>query len=117
MMMKEFIYDNKIYYNPIEFAIAHIGGTWKIPILLCLRDGAARYGDLKNAIPRISDKMLFTQLRELEEKGMLTRQSFLEKPPRVEYQLTKKAEKALPVIDQMNAYGIFLMKEMDVAMK
>ncbi len=112
--MKEFIYDNKIYYSPIEFAMAHIGGTWKIPILLCLRKGSTRYGDLKKAIPHISDKMLFTQLRELEDKEMLTRQSFLEKPPRVEYQLTEKAKMALPVIDYMNTYGIFLMKEMGV---
>lgn len=110
-MIKEFLYDNRIYYNSIEFATAHIGGTWKIPILLCLRNGSVRYGDLKKAIPHISDKMLFTQLRELEDKNMLTKHTFSEKPPRVEYQLTEKAEKALPVIDQLEAYGIFLMKE------
>ncbi|WP_026473071.1 winged helix-turn-helix transcriptional regulator [Alkaliflexus imshenetskii] len=109
--MKEFLYDNRIYYNPIEFTMAHIGGTWKIPILLCLRNGSVRYGDLKKAIPHISDKMLFTQLRELEDKGMLTKQAFTEKPPRVEYQLTEKARKALPIIDQLTAYGISLMKE------
>ncbi|MDD3771802.1 MAG: helix-turn-helix domain-containing protein [Weeksellaceae bacterium] len=109
--MKEFLYDNRIYYNSIEFAMAHIGGTWKIPILLCLRNGSVRYGDLKKAIPHISDKMLFSNLRELENKNMLTRQSFLEKPPRVEYQLTEKAKKALPIIDQLSEYGTFLMKE------
>lgn len=109
--MKEFLYDNRIYYNPIEFTMAHIGGTWKIPILLCLRNGSVRYGDLKKSIPRISDKMLITQLRELEGKNMLTRHSFLEKPPRVEYQLTEKARRALPVIDQLTEYGIVLMKE------
>lgn len=109
--MKEFLYNNRIYYNPIEFAMAHIGGTWKIPILLCLRNGSVRYGDLKKSIPHISHKMLFTQLRELEDKGMLTKQVFSEKPPRVEYQLTEKARKALPVIDQLTAYGIFLMEE------
>jgi len=109
--MKEFLYDNRIYYNSIEFAMAHIGGTLKIPILLCLRNGSVRYGDLKKAIPHISDKMLFSNLRELENKNMLTRQSFLEKPPRVEYQLTEKAKKALPIIDQLSEYGTFLMKE------
>jgi DNA-binding HxlR family transcriptional regulator len=109
--MKEFLHDNRIYYNSIEFAMAHIGGTWKIPILLSLRDGSVRYGDLKKAIPHISDKMLFSQLRELENKNMLTRQSFLEKPPRVEYQLTEKAKKALPIIDQLSEYGALLMKE------
>ncbi len=112
--MKEFLYDNRIYYNPIEFAMAHIGGTWKIPILIGLRDGALRYGDLKNAIPHISDKMLYTQLRELEDKNMIIRHTFLEKPPRVEYQLTEKAEKALPIIDQLTEYGTLLMKEVGI---
>lgn len=108
--MKEFIHDNRIYYNAIEFAMAHIGGTWKIPILLHLRKGSLRYGDLKKSIPHISDKMLITQLRELESKNMVIRQSFLEKPPRVEYQLTEKAKKAFPVIDQLTKYGALLMK-------
>lgn len=112
--MKEFLYDNRIYYNPIEFVMMHIGGTWKIPILLSLRNGPIRYGDLKKSIPRISDKMLFTQLRELEDKDMITRRTFLEKPPRVEYQLTEKAKKALPLIDQLTEYGIFLMKEVGI---
>ncbi|MDR6781894.1 DNA-binding HxlR family transcriptional regulator [Pedobacter africanus] len=110
-MMNEFTYDNRVYYNPIEFAMAYIGGTWKIPILLSLRQGPVRYGDLKKAIPHISDKMLFTQLRELESKNMLTKHTFTEKPPRVEYQLTEKAQNAFPVIDLLEAYGIFLMKE------
>lgn len=109
--MKDFLYDNKRYYSPIEFAMTHLGGIWKIPILINLRNGATRYGVLKKAIPQISDKMLFTQLRELEDRGMVTRRTFLEKPPRVEYQLTEKAEKALPIIDQLNQYGLLLMKE------
>ncbi len=109
--MNDFLYNKRIFYSPVEFAMAHIGGTWKIPILNCLRTGALRYGDLKKSIPHISHKMLITQLRELEEKNMVTRQTFQEKPPRVEYQLTAKAEMALPVIDQLAEYGISLMKE------
>jgi len=109
--MEDFLHQSRIYYNPIEFALAHIGGTWKMPILLCLRDGPVRYGDLKKAIPHISDKMLITQLRELEEKGMVTRITYREKPPRVEYGLTGRAEHALPAIDVLNEYGRFLMKE------
>ncbi len=112
--MREFIYDNRTYYSPIEFAMAHIGNTWKIPILLCLQKGSVRYGDLKKAIPHISDKMLYTQLRELEDKNMITRNAFLEKPPRVEYELTPKAKKALPIIDQLSEYGTFLMEEVGI---
>ncbi|WP_223151285.1 winged helix-turn-helix transcriptional regulator [Chitinophaga varians] len=110
----EFTYNNRLYYNPIEFVMTHIGGTWKMPILLCLRDGPVRYGDLKTAIPRISDKMLITQLRELEDKKMLTRHIYIEKPPRVEYKLTALGQSALPMIDQLTAYGLFLMKEVGI---
>ncbi|RYG03136.1 MAG: transcriptional regulator [Chitinophagaceae bacterium] len=109
--MKEFIHDKKLYYNPIDFAMNYIGGTWKVPIILALRNGPVRYGDLKKAIPRISHKMLITQLRELEDKQMLTRHSFLEKPPRVEYKLTQRAEQALSSIDQLAKYGELMMKE------
>lgn len=109
--MKEFLYQNRMYYNPVEFSMAHIGGTWKMPIILCLRNGPLRYGDLKKSIPHITDKMLITQLRELEQKNMLTRHAYTEKPPRVEYELTAMALKALPAIDQLTEYGLFLMKE------
>lgn len=89
--------------------MAHIGGTWKMPILLSLRDGPVRYGDLKKSISHISDKMLITQLRELEKKGMVVRKIYREKPPRVEYFLTEKGERAMPVVDMMAEYGKLLM--------
>jgi len=113
--MKEFLYDNRIYYSPIEFAMAHIGGTWKIPILIRLRNGSVRYGDLKKAIPHISDKMLYTQLRELEDKNMITRKTFLEKPPRVEYQLSEKGKNSLPIIDELSQYGRSLMEDVGIS--
>ena len=109
--MKEFVHNHRIYYNAAEFTMAHLGGVWKIPILLSLRKGAVRYGDLKKSIARISDKMLITQLRELENKKMVTRHTYTEKPPRVEYQLTPRGKKALSVIDKIVAYGSYLMKE------
>jgi DNA-binding HxlR family transcriptional regulator len=108
--MKDFIHQNKVYYSPVEFAIAHIGGVWKMPIILCLRAQALRYRELKERIRHISDKMLVTQLRELEEKGMLSRTIYREKPPRVDYELTTKGKLALPVIDQLHAYGQVLMQ-------
>lgn len=93
----------------MEFAFSHIGGTWKIPILLCLKDGPVRYGDLKERIPRITDKMLHTQLREMESKQMISRKVFREKPPRVEYALTQRARDAFPLIEALKKYGELLM--------
>jgi DNA-binding HxlR family transcriptional regulator len=107
--MQDFIHDNKLYYSPVEFAFSHICGTWKIPILLCMRDGPSRYGELKNRIPRITDKMLHSQLRELESKQMINRKIFREKPPRVEYALAERAREALFLIDTLKKYGELLM--------
>lgn len=39
--MPDFLYNNKLYYNPVEFAMDRIGGTWKMPILAPERQGDA----------------------------------------------------------------------------
>ena len=109
--MEDFLYNNRIYYSPIEFAIAHIGGTWEMPILLSLRNGSLRYGDLKESISHISDKMLITQLRDLEQKDLIIRMTYKEKPPRVEYTLTETGYSAMPVIDLLGDFGEYLMKK------
>ena len=67
--MPDFMYKGKVYYNPVELAMDQIGGTWKMPILWRLRDKVMRFSELRRAIYHISDKMLTTQLRELEEDG------------------------------------------------
>lgn len=82
--MENFIYDKRIYYHPIEFAMVHISGTWKIPILPALRSHSLRYGELKTTISHITDKMLVTQIRELEKKGMVYRSVYRRKPPKVQ---------------------------------
>ena len=56
-------------------------------------------------IPSISRKVLTNQLKELEQDGLLLRQSFAEIPPRVEYSLTEKAIKLLPVLKQLSAWA------------
>jgi DNA-binding HxlR family transcriptional regulator len=109
--MPDFIHDQKLYYSPVEFAFAHLGGVWKIPILLSLKQGPVRYGDLKNAIPHITDKMLHSQLRELESRQMISRKTYREKPPRVEYALTSRAQLAFPAIEALQQYGELLMTE------
>src|SRR3954470_4092846 len=107
--MHDFIHNKKLYYSPVEFAFSHIGGTWKIPILICLKDGPVRYGDLKSRIPHITDKMLHTQLREMESKQMISRKIYREKPPRVEYELTQRARDAFPIIEALKKYGELLI--------
>ncbi len=112
--MPEFLYNKKLYYNPVEFAMDRIGGTWKMPILWRLKDRVMRYGELKKDIPRITHKMLATQLRELEEEGFLTRKVFPVVPPKVEYTITKRGKRAIVMIEQIRNYGLELMKDFGV---
>ncbi len=108
--MPEFLYNNKLYYNPVEFAMDRIGGTWKMPILWRLKDRIMRYGELKRSIPHITDKMLTTQLRQLEAEGFITRKVYAVVPPKVEYAITEKGRTAVPVIETIRNYGLALMK-------
>ena len=82
-----------------------IGNKWKPIILYLLSSGSMRFGMLNTLIPTISKKVLTNQLRELENDGLLLRQSFAEIPPRVEYSLTEKSQGLLPVLKLMSDWA------------
>ena len=112
--MPDFLFNKKLYYNPVEFAMDRIGGTWKMPILWRLKEKTMRYGELKKDIPHITHKMLTSQLRELEEEGFIFRKVYAVIPPKVEYSITERGLKAIPVIEVIRNYGLELMEEMTV---
>lgn len=112
--MPEFLYNSKLYYNPVEFAMDRIGGTWKMPILWRLKDRVMRYGELKKDMPRITHKMLTSQLRELEEEGFISRKVYPVVPPKVEYTITRRGKKAIAVIEHIRDYGLELMSDFGV---
>ena len=107
--MPDFLYKGKAYYNPVEFAMDRLGGTWKMPILWRLKDRVYRYGELKKSIAHISDKMLTTQLRELESDGFVHREVYPVVPPKVEYSITEKGKLAIPIVINIRNFGIQLM--------
>lgn len=112
--MPDFIYNQKLYYNPVEFAMDRIGGTWKMPILWRLKDRVMRYGELKKDIPHITHKMLTTQLRELEDEGFILRKVYPVVPPKVEYSITERGRSAIPIIDTIRSYGLELMRDFGI---
>lgn len=107
--MPDFIYNGKVYYNPVEFAMDRVGGTWKMPILWRLKDKVYRYSELKRSINHISDKMLTTQLRELEQDGFVHREVYAVVPPKTEYSITEKGKLAIPIVEALRDFGIVLM--------
>jgi DNA-binding HxlR family transcriptional regulator len=115
--MPDFIYKGKVYYNPVQLVMEQIGGVWKMPILYRLNKGIMRYGELRKDIPHISDKMLTTQLRELESDGYLERKVYAVVPPKTEYSLTDKGRRIIPLIQTIRELGIELMQEEGITEK
>ena len=108
--MPDFIYQGKVYYNPVQLVMEQIGGVWKMPILWRLKDQTMRYSELRK-IPHISDKMLTSQLRELEADGYVHREVYAVVPPKTEYSLTPKGIEIMSLVAQIRDYGIKLMNE------
>lgn len=109
--MPQFELDGKVFENPVQFALDKIGGKWKMPILWRLDKKVYRTGELMRDIPNINQKMLTQQLRELEKDGFINRKVFPVVPPRVEYSITDKGRKVMPVIEMLREWGLSLMKE------
>lgn len=90
---------------PVETTLTLISDRWKVLILRDLMPGTKRFGELKKSIGSVSQKVLTSQLRDMEEKGLLTRKVYAEVPPRVEYTLTALGYSLKPVLDAMQLWG------------
>ena len=90
---------------PVEMTLLLIGDKWKVLILRELMNGTRRFGELKKSIGHVTQKVLTAQLRDMEDKGLLTRKVYAEVPPRVEYTLTPTGYSLKPVLDSMVAWG------------
>ena len=91
---------------PIRNILARLGDKWSLLVLYTLsQKERMRFGDLRRAVPDISQKMLTVTLRTLEEDGFVTRTIYPEVPPRVEYALTARAFSLLPHIQSLVAWA------------
>ncbi|MBB6521302.1 winged helix-turn-helix transcriptional regulator [Pseudoteredinibacter isoporae] len=86
---------------PVTNAMDVIGGKWKVIILYHLRDNTLRFGELRKRIPKITQKMLTQQLRELESNNLVERKVYAEVPPKVEYTSTDIADELRPIMDML----------------
>lgn len=90
---------------PVETTLTLISDKWKVLIIRDLLPGTKRFGELKKSIGSVSQKVLTSQLRQMEESGLLIRTVFPEVPPRVEYTLTELGQSLKPVLDAMWDWG------------
>lgn len=90
---------------PVETTLTLISDKWKVLIIRDLLPGTKRFGELKKSIGSVSQKVLTSQLRQMEESGLLIRTVFPEVPPWVEYTLTELGQSLKPVLDAMWNWG------------
>ena len=91
---------------PVETTLTLIGDKWKVLILRDLLPGTKRFGELRKSIGTVSQKVLTTQLRQMEQSGLIIRTVYAEVPPRVEYTLTELGYSLKPVLDAMGTWGM-----------
>jgi DNA-binding HxlR family transcriptional regulator len=97
---------------PVEMTLLLIGDRWKVLILRDLMTGTKRFGELKKSIGSITQKVLTSNLRDMEENGLLTRKVYAEVPPRVEYTLTETGCSLKPILDAMVEWGTEYKKKL-----
>src|SRR5881392_3626921 len=90
---------------PVALTAKIISGKWTLLIIRDLASGVKRFNQLERSLDGISPKTLSERLRTLEVEGVITRRTFAEVPPRVEYSLTEKGRDLVYVIESMRSYG------------
>ncbi len=96
--------DEEAPYVPFIEAMQPLRGKWKIEILWALAQRTHRFGELRRALPGITQHMLSLRLRELEADGLVSRTVYAEVPPRVEYEMTAKARGLGPTMEALAAW-------------
>ncbi|WP_281290869.1 winged helix-turn-helix transcriptional regulator [Pigmentiphaga aceris] len=101
--------DDVNMHEEMRRAFSLLSGKWKLEIMWLLNQRMYRFGELRKAIPGVTQHMLTAQLRELEADGLVSRTVFAEVPPRVEYEITAKARGLGPTMEALtvwwNEYG------------
>ena len=92
---------------PVELSLELLGGKWKPVILARLKGGALRYGELRAAIPQLSDKMLTERLGDLQAQGLVAKDAAV-------YRLTARGESLRPVLQALFDWGEQQAEALDV---
>ena len=103
---------------PLEYGLEVFGGKWKSRIVCVLAaKGTLRYGQLRKEMCNITDSVLAATLKELMADDMVSRRSYDEIPPRVEYMLTEKGESVVPILQSICQWaGMFYREDSEFVM-
>ncbi|PPE04894.1 transcriptional regulator [Entomoplasma ellychniae] len=98
-------------FCPLEYTLNFIKSKWVILIIRELTLGTQRFNELEKKIAGISQKVLTSNLRFLEENNLVERKVYPVVTPKVEYSLTNLGKSLQPILDQMTEWGIKNIKK------
>ena len=90
---------------PVEMTLQLIGDKWKVLIIRDLLTGTKRFNELMRSVNGITQKVLTSHLRAMEQSGLVIRTVYPEVPPKVEYTLTETGYSLKPILDSMYSWG------------
>ncbi len=90
---------------PLEKAVNTISGKWKIAIIWQINEGKKRPSEFLKGIGKVDRRVLNQQLSEMVNDGLLSKQTYNEVPPRVEYELTERGHGLVKVLWELNEWG------------
>ena len=92
---------------PVAKTLDLIGHRWTI---LLLRDlllhGPRRFQDFQVSLPGVAPNILSSRLKSMEDDGLVHRELYVERPPRVVYVLTEKGRSLGPIVKAMRDWGL-----------
>jgi DNA-binding HxlR family transcriptional regulator len=90
---------------PTEFALTVLGGKWKTIILAYLSERPCHYGELRQLLPGLSDKVLTERLKDLQRSGLVAPGKSLASKSRRPYVLTARGATLTPILTDLYAWG------------
>ena len=93
----------RLYGCPVELTLDLLGGKWKTVILARLKQCPLRYGELRRAVPGLTDKVLTQRLRDLQDAGFVERAGRSGRGAR--YRLTALGQSLGPALEGLYAWG------------
>ena len=97
--------NEKSYTCPIDFTINLISGKWSMWVLWTLQNNPLRFGEIRDRIPGITEKMLIQQLKKFENCNIISRKSYIQIPLKVEYSLTEHGKSLKPIMLLIKQWG------------
>ncbi len=102
---------------PVEVALTILNTKWKFLIIRDLLEGTKRFGELKKSLKPITQKVLTTNLRDMEDMGLVERKVYRQSPPKVEYTLTDVGYSLAGILDSMADWGAGFKKYLKLVSK